>query len=146
MGCLCFPCRGEVAFLHTLHLKNPWNENKPVKISRDGQEVEPAVGEQLCRLWLEHAEKPSSSPQRSVPSSRRQNQPTGRTGGHASHHRHGLPVAPMPILPTVQFQQYMQHQAMIKGHHTFGMGSVPPYNPMSSGALSTSRSGLIQAG
>lgn len=34
-----------------MDLKNPWNDNKPVKISRDGQEVEPSIGEKLCRLW-----------------------------------------------------------------------------------------------
>ena len=28
---------GELEFSHTLDLKNPWNDNKPVKISRDGQ-------------------------------------------------------------------------------------------------------------
>jgi len=29
--------RGELEFSHTLDLKNPWNDSKPVKISRDGQ-------------------------------------------------------------------------------------------------------------
>ncbi|CAF4257073.1 unnamed protein product, partial [Rotaria magnacalcarata] len=38
-------------FNQTLHLFNPWNENKPVKIGRDGQEIEPRCGEALCRLF-----------------------------------------------------------------------------------------------
>lgn len=45
--------RRELWFSKCLHLRNPWNENKEVKICRDGQEVEPAVGEALCRLFPE---------------------------------------------------------------------------------------------
>ncbi|KAK9699395.1 hypothetical protein RND81_08G170800 [Saponaria officinalis] len=37
-------------FYKTLHLKNPLNEYKPVKISRDCQELSPEVGEALCEL------------------------------------------------------------------------------------------------
>lgn len=44
-------CRKELPFSSTLHLYNPWNEGKPVKIGRDGQEIEPKVAEELCRLF-----------------------------------------------------------------------------------------------
>nr|CAD7405118.1 unnamed protein product [Timema poppensis] len=44
-------CRKELAFNSTMHLYNPWNEGKPVKIGRDGQEIEPKVAEELCRLF-----------------------------------------------------------------------------------------------
>ncbi|XP_021735954.1 uncharacterized protein LOC110702543 isoform X1 [Chenopodium quinoa] len=37
-------------FHKTIHLKNPLNEYKPVKISRDCQEVPPEIGEALCQL------------------------------------------------------------------------------------------------
>ncbi|KAI3835456.1 hypothetical protein MKX03_034546 [Papaver bracteatum] len=37
-------------FQKTLHLKNPLNGYKPVKISRDCQELTPDIGEALCRL------------------------------------------------------------------------------------------------
>ncbi|KAL3867100.1 hypothetical protein ACJMK2_044331 [Sinanodonta woodiana] len=43
--------RGNIPFQNTHHLLNPWNENKRVQISRDGQEVEPSVGEMLIKLW-----------------------------------------------------------------------------------------------
>ncbi|XP_014667135.1 PREDICTED: YTH domain-containing protein 1-like [Priapulus caudatus] len=43
--------RKELAFSKTLHLHNSWNENKPVKIGRDGQEIEHNCGESLCRLF-----------------------------------------------------------------------------------------------
>ncbi|XP_065161315.1 YTH domain-containing protein 1 [Atheta coriaria] len=46
-------CRKELPFNNTMHLYNPWNEGKPVKIGRDGQEIEPRVAEELCRLFPE---------------------------------------------------------------------------------------------
>ncbi|KAF0031798.1 hypothetical protein F2P81_016353 [Scophthalmus maximus] len=44
-------CRRELPFTKTSHLSNPWNEHKPVKIGRDGQEIQPDVGAQLCALF-----------------------------------------------------------------------------------------------
>lgn len=41
----------DLPFKHVQHLQNPWNENKPIKIGRDGQEIEPSVAEELCRLF-----------------------------------------------------------------------------------------------
>lgn len=32
-----FFSRKDLSFSNTMHLHNPWNENKPVKIGRDGQ-------------------------------------------------------------------------------------------------------------
>jgi len=46
-------CKGELSFQKVQHLYNPWNEGKPVKIGRDGQEIQPRVGEELCRLFAE---------------------------------------------------------------------------------------------
>lgn len=43
--------RRELAFTKTNHLHNPWNDNKPVKIGRDGQEIDPRCGEALCKLF-----------------------------------------------------------------------------------------------
>lgn len=40
----------ELSFHKTRHLRNPYNENLPVKISRDCQELESSVGEQLASL------------------------------------------------------------------------------------------------
>ncbi|XP_057292313.1 3'-5' RNA helicase YTHDC2-like [Hydractinia symbiolongicarpus] len=72
----------DIAFQHTQHLTNPWNDNKKVQISRDAQEVEPSVGEQLCKLW-EHmrdipkepmARSPSVSPVNSPIKEKEENQ------------------------------------------------------------------------
>ncbi|XP_009982820.1 PREDICTED: probable ATP-dependent RNA helicase YTHDC2 [Tauraco erythrolophus] len=40
-----------IPFQFARHLLNPWNDNKKVQISRDGQELEPQVGEQLLQFW-----------------------------------------------------------------------------------------------
>jgi hypothetical protein len=43
-------CVQDLPFHESEHLCNPLNENKPVKISRDGQEIPENIGYQLCRL------------------------------------------------------------------------------------------------
>ncbi|XP_030947346.1 YTH domain-containing protein 1 isoform X1 [Quercus lobata] len=40
----------DLPFQKTLHLRNPLNDYKPVKISRDCQELSPDIGEALCEL------------------------------------------------------------------------------------------------
>lgn len=38
-------------FHRTRHLRNPWNHDREVKVSRDGTELEPGVGEALIQEW-----------------------------------------------------------------------------------------------
>lgn len=38
-------------FHRTRHLRNPWNSDREVKVSRDGTEVEPNVGQRLLDEW-----------------------------------------------------------------------------------------------
>ncbi|XP_075935608.1 3'-5' RNA helicase YTHDC2 isoform X1 [Anarhichas minor] len=40
------------------HILNPWNDNKKVQISRDGQELEPQAGSQLLLLWERNSRNP----------------------------------------------------------------------------------------
>jgi YTH domain-containing protein 1 len=40
-------CKKELSFTCTTHLHNPWNDGKPVKIGRDGQEIESKVAQEL---------------------------------------------------------------------------------------------------
>lgn len=44
-------CTKELPFHRTHDLYNPFNNDKPVKVARDGQQVEPKVGKKLCRLF-----------------------------------------------------------------------------------------------
>ena len=38
---------------HTIrNLRNPWREDRQIKVSRDGTELEPSVGKELLELWL----------------------------------------------------------------------------------------------
>lgn len=46
-------CKRELPFTGTSHLFNSWNEGKPVKIGRDGQEIEAKCAAELCRLFPE---------------------------------------------------------------------------------------------
>ncbi|XP_044030649.1 3'-5' RNA helicase YTHDC2 isoform X2 [Siniperca chuatsi] len=45
-------------FQCTQHILNPWNDNKKVQISRDGQELEPQAGSQLLLLWGRNSGNP----------------------------------------------------------------------------------------
>ncbi|WWC88422.1 uncharacterized protein L201_003333 [Kwoniella dendrophila CBS 6074] len=40
-----------IAFNKTRHLRNPWNSDREVKVSRDGTEVEPTIGSALMEEW-----------------------------------------------------------------------------------------------
>lgn len=47
----------DLPFSETESLRNPLNEDKTVKISRDGQELPPDIGEALVNLFEEGAER-----------------------------------------------------------------------------------------
>ncbi|KAF9815959.1 hypothetical protein IEO21_04286 [Rhodonia placenta] len=38
-------------FYRTRHLRNPWNHDREIKVSRDGTELEPSVGQALLDEW-----------------------------------------------------------------------------------------------
>ena len=42
---------GRLSFHETRLLRNPWNADREVKVSRDGTELEPGVANSLMRLW-----------------------------------------------------------------------------------------------
>ena len=51
-------------FHRTRHLRNPWNHEREVKVSRDGTELEPSVGQALLDEW----DKLDQSPTQAGPS------------------------------------------------------------------------------
>ncbi|KXN89061.1 putative ATP-dependent RNA helicase YTHDC2 [Leucoagaricus sp. SymC.cos] len=44
-------CTERLPFYWTRSLRNPWNHDREVKISRDGTELEPTVGDMLLKAW-----------------------------------------------------------------------------------------------
>ncbi|KAJ6557456.1 YT521-B-like domain-containing protein [Mycena capillaripes] len=44
-------CTERLPFRRTRHIRNPWNRDREVKISRDGTELEPQVGRALLEEW-----------------------------------------------------------------------------------------------
>lgn len=48
-----------LSFSQVRKLRNPWRDNRQVKVSRDGTELEPNVGRQVLELW--NKPEPSSS-------------------------------------------------------------------------------------
>lgn len=114
-------CRKELSFTCTAHLYNVWNDGKPVKIGRDGQEIEPKVGSELCRLFPEdeHVEmtpilrksKEAAKMMREKGIRMQYTVPTrgnssmrGGAGGRGHHHSGGFGGAPMrgkrPYMPS----------------------------------------------
>ena len=52
-------------FYRTRHLRNPWNHDREVKVSRDGTELEPLVGHALLEEWENPDPHPAGQPPRS---------------------------------------------------------------------------------
>lgn len=52
-------CTDRLPFFSTRHLRNPWNQDREIKVSRDGTEVEPGVGQQLLEQWRTLAAAPT---------------------------------------------------------------------------------------
>ncbi|XP_022252346.1 YTH domain-containing protein 1-like [Limulus polyphemus] len=75
-------CRHELAFTKTQHLYNPWNDGKQVKIGRDGQEIEPRVAEELCRLFPVDEHIDLSGPLRRMKHTRPHGSRTSRDAYH----------------------------------------------------------------
>ena len=81
-------CRKELPFNSTMHLYNPWNEGKPVKIGRDGQEIEPKVAEELCRLFPQDEGIEMTPILRKSKESSKTTRPHSSRYRYDSHHRH----------------------------------------------------------
>ncbi|KAJ7580241.1 YT521-B-like domain-containing protein [Mycena floridula] len=49
-----------VPFYRARHIRNPWNHDREIKVSRDGTELEPGVGQQLIEEWQQLADAADS--------------------------------------------------------------------------------------
>ncbi|CAL8280219.1 unnamed protein product [Merluccius merluccius] len=104
-------CRRELPFTKTAHLSNPWNEHKPVKIGRDGQEIQPDVGAQLCSLFPPDESVDAGPVARKIRRHRLMAPPPSLPPAHAGpahhhagpahhhHHHHSSAAAGMPSGP-----------------------------------------------
>ena len=43
-------------FTEVQHLRNPWRDNRLIKVSRDGTELEPRTGQELLKVWGNYLE------------------------------------------------------------------------------------------
>ena len=50
----------DVTFQKVAHLRNSLNENQPVLIGRDGQEISVVAGSELCKILLEKQNRDSA--------------------------------------------------------------------------------------
>jgi len=53
-------CTDRLPFYRTRHLRNPWNHDREIKVSRDGTELEPSVGQKLLDDWASLAAEPAT--------------------------------------------------------------------------------------
>ncbi|EJD45663.1 hypothetical protein AURDEDRAFT_87562 [Auricularia subglabra TFB-10046 SS5] len=74
-------CTTRLPFQRTRNLRNPWNHDREVKVSRDGTELEPSVGQRLLEEWA----RPDDDPAQPVSSSIRR--PRGARGGGGGQQR-----------------------------------------------------------
>ncbi|KAJ6462771.1 YT521-B-like domain-containing protein, partial [Mycena vitilis] len=44
-------CTARLPFQRVRHIRNPWNHDREVKVSRDGTELEPGIGKALLAAW-----------------------------------------------------------------------------------------------
>ncbi|KAJ6585552.1 YT521-B-like domain-containing protein [Mycena capillaripes] len=56
-------CTDRLPFTRTRHIRNPWNHDREVKVSRDGTELEPPVGHALLEEWRLYAAEGGVGPQ-----------------------------------------------------------------------------------
>ncbi|KAL4261699.1 YTH domain containing protein [Pleurotus pulmonarius] len=50
-------CTERLPFQRTRLLRNPWNRDKEIKVSRDGTELEPTIGLQLLAEWKKYTQE-----------------------------------------------------------------------------------------
>ncbi|KAK4802500.1 hypothetical protein SAY86_000703 [Trapa natans] len=115
-------CLNELPFQKTLHLRNPLNNNRPVKISRDCQELPQDVGETLCEL-LDGNIDANGQTIRSFLDSTCSSQDEDYNGLPAYMQ---WPSAPMPY-PSTLYQQQPE-AGRFDFHYQGSAGILPPEN------------------
>lgn len=139
-----------IPFQYTSHIRNQWNDNNEIKVSRDGTEIEPYAASLLHTMFTEDgpgspgdaatgsAASPISSPMMArVPypggAARRFSQPQFSGQGDYGVPYYVIPYANVPYQPQgyKQYPQYPQHPQQMVPHHPQGNGvsKQGPYPP-----------------
>ncbi|THU77220.1 hypothetical protein K435DRAFT_702873 [Dendrothele bispora CBS 962.96] len=91
-------CTERLPFYRTRHIRNPWNHDKEIKVSRDGTELEPSVGQQLIDEWTKLAAEAKQQQQSgTMAASDKPAQSQGQTQA-ASAVSGGGPASPRPSI------------------------------------------------
>ncbi|KAA8522320.1 hypothetical protein F0562_013319 [Nyssa sinensis] len=131
----------DLPFQKTLHLKNPLNDYKPVKISRDCQELPLDIGEALCELLDETIDVDAKLKRDDLPSKKLFIEPPCALRDEEYN------VAPVHMTwggtPMLYPSLLYQHQAEATRFHLACQGStgvfIPENLPVTSGASKVSR-------
>ncbi|XP_021299097.1 uncharacterized protein LOC110427802 isoform X2 [Herrania umbratica] len=132
-------CLNHLPFQKTLHLKNPLNDYKPVKISRDCQELPQDIGEALCELLDGSNDVDGSLKRDDLPSKRPCIEPPYSLGDE-DYNVPSLHMSwagtPMPYHPFLY-----QHQADVSRFHlTHPHTLATEYFPTTTGASKVAKS------
>ncbi|GLT78308.1 hypothetical protein SLA2020_498480 [Shorea laevis] len=133
-------CLNNLPFQKTLHLKNPLNDYKPVKISRDCQELPQDIGEALCDLLDGSIDVDGSLNRDYLPSKRPCFEPPSSLGEEV----YSVPSQLMSWHGTsMPYPSFLyQHQAEVsRFHHQHSTGATE-YLPITSGACKVAKSPL----
>ncbi|XP_020877687.1 YTH domain-containing protein 1 isoform X1 [Arabidopsis lyrata subsp. lyrata] len=124
----------ELPFQKTLHLKNPLNDYKPVKISRDCQELPEDIGEALCELLDANScdDGLLNSSSRDDYSTKKSRAEPPSSSGDEEYNNNLWGHTPMPYPPAV----YANQDDLSRFHlaHQIGYGVSSEYLHTSSGA------------
>ncbi|KAJ3284432.1 hypothetical protein HK104_009966 [Borealophlyctis nickersoniae] len=120
-------------FARTKHLRNSWNANKQIKVSRDGTEVETAIAKRFIQEWEEDLRRVQETSWAAPPGFNKATaalahpaatkrgvnyaagEKCGNYGGH--HHPPGLPGG----VPWIQHPQQHHHHHQQQGSYQLGL-------------------------
>lgn len=127
----------DVPFQKTLHLKNPLNDYKPVKISRDCQELPEDIGEALCELIDGESDIDGMLKRDDLPLKRPCIEPPCSLGDG----EYNVPSLHMPWVRTsMPYPSFLyQHHAEASRFHLAHQGLSGANLPLASGASKVSR-------
>lgn len=135
-------CLNHLPFQKTLHLKNPLNDYKPVKISRDCQELPRDIGEALCDLLDESLDVDGLLNRDELPSKRPCFEPPCSLGIGEENYAMPRPLMPWPHTHMPYPSLLYQHQSEVNRFHHQHPSGATDYMPISPGASNVAKSPL----